>query len=110
MKHLSGAPLLYKLPALPTNIRQGWKELTADKQFNTNIGKLRLKKFDNIGPWLKEWCSTWAGPGLLTNIRLGWNCGLCSIWRRVNNEREKVLKQGMLTEGKGPVRLTSSYR
>jgi hypothetical protein len=40
MKHLSGAPLLGRLPGLPINIRLGWKGL----QGNT-LAYYELKKF-----------------------------------------------------------------
>jgi hypothetical protein len=55
--HLSGAPLLGRLLALPTNIRLGWKGLPVENAlaYITNIRKLRTKKsFTTLGPVLQN--------------------------------------------------------
>jgi hypothetical protein len=43
MNHISGAPLYGRLLALPTNIRQDWKDLTGtNTSLLINISKLQL--------------------------------------------------------------------
>jgi hypothetical protein len=48
VKYLTGAPLLGKLLALPTNITQGWKHLPGDKHSSISVNYGR-KKFYSTG-------------------------------------------------------------